>query len=63
MSSLPNAIHIKKRLFEIKKNQKKIPIIDFGLRLDAYHVDDNCLHCRKGIFNNHIFTNAMAKRK
>mmetsp|Transcript_5071 Transcript_5071/g.4634 ORF Transcript_5071/g.4634 Transcript_5071/m.4634 type:complete len:184 (+) Transcript_5071:238-789(+) len=55
MEHIPNIVQINKRMFQIKKNQKKVPIIDFSLRLDAYHSNDNCLHCQRGVLNNHIF--------
>lgn len=57
MSNIPNFIDIRKRMFQIKKNQKKAPIIDFSLKLDAYHTNDNCLHCKKGALNHYIFNN------
>lgn len=43
-------------MFEIKKNQKKMPQIDFGLKLDAYHKDENCLHCKKGVLNEFMYS-------
>ena len=35
-----NHIQINQKLFQIKKDKKKIPTIDFTLRLDAYHAND-----------------------
>ncbi|CDW77475.1 UNKNOWN [Stylonychia lemnae] len=57
LKNQPNMIKIKKRMFEIKKNMKKMPQIDFTLRLDAYHTNDNCLHCRKNALDEHIYHN------
>ena len=55
----PNLIKIKQRLFEIKRNQKKMPRIDFNLRLDAYHADDRCLHCRKNPLGEFMFQDSL----
>ena len=44
-------VGISKRVIQIKKNQKKIPMIDFSLKLDAYHGSANCLHCNKDAIN------------
>ena len=50
-------IQIRRRLIQIKVKQKKMPEIDFQLKLDAYHTNDNCLHCRKGVLRKYMYTN------
>eukprot|EP00347_Sterkiella_histriomuscorum_P008866 403343442 len=56
LKNQPNMIQIRKRMFEIKKNQKKMPRIDFTLKLDAYHASgDNCLHCKRNALHPHIY--------
>ena len=42
---LPSNVDIRDRFIEIKKNKKRVPVIDFSLRLDAYHSNKGCLHC------------------
>jgi hypothetical protein len=48
-------MEIERRLEKISKNKRKVPPIDFSLRLDSYHASDqSCLHCRKDVLRKHL---------
>ena len=50
-------------MFQIRKEQKRVPAIDFSLRLDAYHTNDNCLHCKRGVLESYLYTNSLGKEQ
>lgn len=59
----PNYIQISRRLEEIKRSKRRVPPIDFGLRLDTYHASDqSCLHCRKDVLSNHLYVDSSKPR-
>lgn len=46
---------IEQRLEQIRFEKNHVPKIDFNLKLDRYHIDDNCLHCKSEALKDFTF--------